>query len=495
MTRRDRRQPRVYGIGLALLAGCWYRSAPSEGGGQITAEQARDPRRPAAVDVDVPSGYRIELFAHDLTFPTGIAFGDDGTIYVVESGYSYGEVVTQPRLVELDPQRGTIRRELARGTHGPWNGVAFHDGALFVAQGGAIEQSGRLVRFELDGRMQILVDDLPTGDHHTNGPLAADGWIYFAQGTRTNSGVVGVDNHEFGWLARAPTLHDVPCRDVTLAGTNFTSRDPRPGGHGEITTGAYLPLDTPSTPGQVIRGQVPCSGAVMRVRPDGRDLELVAWGLRNPFGLARGDDGLYVTDNGYDVRGSRPVFGSAEHLWKLEPGAWYGWPDFVGGAPLTVAAFALAGGDPKGFVLAEHPGTPPAPLAYLPVHGSANGFDLERTGRFGERGHAYVALFGDLAPTVGKVMGPVGFKVVRVDLATGIYRDFARNRGDRAGPASRLGTRGLERPIAARFDPSGEHLYIVDFGVLRMTERGPAPEYPTGAVWRISREARHARDR
>lgn len=480
---------------IALLGGCLFKASPSKGGGQISEEQADKPSRPNPGAVDVPSGYRIDVVSRGLTFPTGIAFGDNGAIYVAESGYSYGEVVTQPRIVEIDPERGTVKREVARGTHGPWNGLAYHDGDLFVSQGGATEQSGRLVRIALDGTQRVLVDNLPTGDHHTNGPLVVDGWVYFGQGTRTNSGVAGVDNHQFGWLKRAPKAHDIPCRDIKLTGTNFTSANPFTKGQedDQAITGAYLPFGTPSTPGQVVKGAVPCSGAVMRVRPDGSDLELVAWGMRNPFGLAQAPDGIYVTDNGYDVRGSRPIFGSGDYLWKLESGTWYGWPDFVGGAAVTEDGFAEAGGDPKGFVIAEHPGKPPEPLAHLPVHSSANGFDVARGERFGYRGHVFVALFGDMAPDVGKVMAPVGFKVVRVDPKSGIYHDFARNRSDESGPASKLGTNGLERPVAVRFDPRGEALYVVDFGVLQMTDKGPSPERGTGTLWRITREKADAR--
>jgi hypothetical protein len=479
-------------ISAGLLGGCLFKVSPSKGGGQISEAKAEAPRRPHAGDVEVLPGYRIEVVTRDLTFPTGIAFGDGGRVYLVEAGYSYGEMVTRPRIVEIDPRRGAVTREIARGTHGPWNGIAFHDGALFVSQGGAVEQSGRLVRVGLDGRQQVLVDRLPSGDHHTNGPLAAGGWIYFGQGTMTNSAVVGTDNHDFGWLKRAPTRHDIPCRDIKLAGTNFTSANPFTAADDEIVTGAYLPFGTASTPGQVIQGAVPCSGAVMRVRPRGGDVELVAWGLRNPFGLAEGTNGIYLTENSFDVRGSRPVFGAGDFLWKLDAGAWYGWPDHAGGEPLTEDAFAEARGAPRGFLLAEHPRKPPTPLALLPVHASANGFDIARTDRFGYRGQAFVALFGDMAPTVGKVMAPVGFSVVRVDLATGIYKDFARNRGDKSGPASRLGTHGLERPVAARFDPSGQHLYIVDFGVLQVTEQGAAPVPRTGVLWRITEEGPHA---
>ena len=48
-------------------------------------------------------------------------------------------------------------------------------------------------------------------------------------------------------------------------------------------------------------------------------MELVAWGFRNPFGLAVAPDGrLFVTDNGLVVRGSRPVWGSPDVLWEIK---------------------------------------------------------------------------------------------------------------------------------------------------------------------------------
>ena len=68
-----------------------------------------------------------------------------------------------------------------------------------------------------------------------------------------------------------------------------------------------------------------------------------------------------------------------------------------------------------------------------------------------------------------------------------MVEDFAVNRGDTNGPASWLGSGGLERPVAARFDPAGTALYVVDFGVMTMTEQGPEPRKETGVLWKITR--------
>jgi hypothetical protein len=91
---------------------------------------------------------------------------------------------------------------------------------------------------------------------------------------------------------------------------------------------------------------------------------------------------------------------------------------------------------------------------------------------------------------VGKVLSPVGFRVVRVEVDTGVMHDFAVNRGEEAnGPASWLGRGGLERPVAARFSPDGKALYVVDFGVLTIRDGKIRPRQGTGVLWRIERAA------
>ena len=469
-----------------FASGCFaFRS--SRGGGET--ETGKKPSRTS--DVALLDGYKIELVAEALTFPTGITFDGQGRPAVVEAGYSYGEVFTTPRLLQLDDKGG--KKVIAQGKkNGPWNGVSFAGDAFYIAEGG-VSNGGKILRVSPQGQITTLVADLPSrGDHHSNGPIVKDGWVYFGQGTATNSGIVGPDNADFGWLPRAPEFHDVPCKDVVLAGLNYKSADAlHPESKAELQTGAYLPFGTPSTAGQVVRGQPRCNGAIFRIPIKGGEPELVAWGLRNPYGLAFDKSGqLYATENAFDDRGSRPIFGAPDVLWRIETGAWYGWPDFAAGVPVSSALYETPKvGLPKQ-VLANHPngaGGLPKPVAKLAVHSSSAGLDISHSEAFGFVGHAFIAQFGDQAPSVGKVWGPVGYKVVMVDLKTGLITDFAVNRSKDTGPGSRLKTGGLERPIAARFDNEGKALYVVDFGVVRMDEKGSHPEPETGAVWRITR--------
>lgn len=466
---------------FCILPSC-YRILPSDGGGQIS----KTPVRQINVnDILVPDGYKVELVATGLTFPTAITFDDNGTPYVIESGYSYGEIFLEPKLFRIE-KNGDISLIASGEKNGPWNGITHYNGNFYVAEGGQL-MGGRILKINNEGKIQVIVDSLPSlGDHHTNGPVIKDGYIYFGQGTATNSGVVGKDNSDFGWLKRFPDFHDVPCKDITVQVVNFTSPNPLTDNkNDEAITGPFSPFNHKIAADNVIKGTIPCNGAIMRVPVDGGETELVAWGLRNPYGLALSPDNeLYVTENSYDVRGSRPVWGTGDVLWKIEEGKWYGWPDFSAGIPIQ--EFKVPGEDDPLPVLAKHPNKPPHPVAKLGVHSSSNGMAFPKR-NFDDKKYAFIAQFGDMAPGVGKVLSPVGFKVIKVNIENGVVQDFAANKGDENGPASYLKNGGLERPVSVQFSPEGE-LYIVDFGIMTTGKKGPEPQTKTGVIWKVTKE-------
>lgn len=472
-------------ISLLLLTGC-YKMRSSMGGGQTSDIGIR---KVNPLDIALPPGYTIEVVSEGFTFPSDLVFDESGTIYVLEAGYAYGEVWEEPRLIKLEGSTKTI---IARGErNGPWTGVTYYNGYFYVSEGGEAN-GGKILRISPDGQIKTLVENLPSvGDHHTNVPVIKDGYIYFGQGTATNSAIVGEDNADFGWLMRKPKFHDIPCADITLTGENFESLNVlTKDSLDKVFTGAYSPFGESTVPGTVIKGKIPCTGAIMRIPIDGGELEVVSWGLRNPFGLALSPDGkLYTTENSYDERGSRPVWGTGDVLWEVKENVWYGWPDFSAGkAIVNDEEFKSPIGEKLKPLLKTYPNAPPKPIAILGVHSSSNGLAFSTNESFGYYGEAFIAQFGDMAPNAGKVMYPVGYKIVRVDVTNGVIRDFAVNKGKRNGPASWLEEEGLERPISVKFDAQGKSLYLVDFGIVRITDKGSKAQIKTGVVWKIVKQ-------
>jgi glucose/arabinose dehydrogenase len=448
----------------------------------------RGERRYAPEDIHLPDGYAAEVVADGLTAPVHVCFDPDGNAYVTESGHKSD---SSPRIYRVDLESG--KRELVVDLADRWTrtgsatGAAWHDGALFVSN------TDTVLRIDPgSGAVQEIVTGLPgLGDHQTNHPaVGPDGRLYWGQGCVTNMGVVGADNFGYEWLATYPEHCDVPGGDIELAGRNYAVPNVLGNPLTSVQTGAYVPFGTPTSAGQVVRGQPKASGAILSCEPDGSDLKVVAWGLRNPYGLAFAPDGtLYATEHGSDERGARFIVGDPDDLYEIREGAWYGWPDFASGIRLDDPHWG-EGGQNREPVLATFPDpSPPRPVASFETHAAANGLDFSRGDDFGFEGQAFVALFGDLAPvtTVRQVV-PAGFKVVRVDVSTGAIADFAVNRTQ--GPASKLFHGGFERPSHCAFGPDGA-LYVVDFGEIKIAPEkgGIRMKQGTGALWRIRRVA------
>lgn len=441
--------------------------------GPLVAVQGQQLRE---ADLHLPAGYRAEIVATGLSFSSAAAPADDGTVYVAEAGFSYPGVEAPPRVLRV--RRGGATEVVATGFDGPIGGLAAHQGKLYVSHRGKITSVDLAAGARTD-----LVTDLPAlGDHFTeNVTVGPDNKLYFTQGSATNSAVVGLDNYVIYWLRLHPQFHDVPCRDYTLAGRNYTSGNPlTEDATDTATTGAFLPFGTPSQPGQVVRGQVRCNGAVLRLNLDGSGLEVFADGFRNPYGLAFHPDGrLFTTENGPDDRGSRPVNGP-DNLYEVVQGGWYGWPDFFSFIPVEDPTLKPETGPVSHPVLVSPPPLARPPVARFEPHSSSNGLDFTRSAAFAPVGTAFVAQFGDLTPpTAGGAQKHAGHQVVAVT-PQGVVEPFLTSA---AGPDGRP----LLRATDATFDPAGEVLYVTHFGEFTTARGVLAPTVGTGALIRITR--------
>ena len=512
-----------------------------------------------------------------LDFPTSVTLGDDGTLYIAESGLAFGGARPGGRVrrVESDGSTVCLRDDL----RAPVNGLTFHDGCLYVSEGG---HPGRISRLAPDGEWTVLLDGLPgLGNYHTNmAQVGPDGWLYFGQGALTNSGIVGPDSLGLAWLRRLPHACDIPGYDVVLTGAGAECDDPFPtagavgdgngwgalrrdrgaksagsGGDGgvagtgiasaenaglaattgtapsglavasaangfaaaarRVSTGAFCPFGEQAEAGRRLRGQVPATAAVMRWPLDAprprrgaeaasglERLELVAWGLRNPYGLAFLPDGrLLATDQGADDRGSRPIGNVPDYLYEVRQGAWYGWPDYAGGVPVTDERFRPQRGPAPRMLLANHPELPPPerPLLSFAVNAAATKLAVVPPDAGRWPGQLLVALFGDERPFTAPPGERVGRSLARIDpdgwtlhriapMREIVAGDGRGGRGDGRGGGGGGrggGAPGWHRPIDVCCAPDGESVYLLDFGEFEMGPAGMTARAGSGALWSL----------
>jgi glucose/arabinose dehydrogenase len=211
----------------------------------------------------------------------------------------------------------------------------------------------------------------------------------------------------------------------------------------------------------------------MRCNLDGSGLEVVAWGLRNAYGLRFTPDGrLLATDQGADDRGSRPIRNCPDFLFEVRAGAWYGWPDFMGGVPVTDARFGDGGG-PR-FLLANHDDLPAPERALLKFEKNvcATKFDFAPRQAGAWEGHLLVALFGDERPLTARPGPRAGRCLVRVDPS-----DWS---------VHPVPTPPLHRPIDVMFAPEESSAYVLDFGEFEITpEKKVQARRRSGSLWKF----------
>ncbi len=368
-------------------------------------------------DIVLPEGYKVEVFARDLNFPTGLAFmrttgrGDDEdrvggfSVLVVESGTGLpgrcnnntdpvwgGKLSASnpftPDLLVLNRAGQLTRGPLFKPTSttpatntgyqpdGPALGLAFErdtHGTLFAVdsnQGvrgapGSGNNTSRIMKADLStGMLTPFIVGLPTGDHPTEMLQVKDGHVYWSQGSATNSGVTGHDNGGGG------NQHDIACQNVKLSDNLFDSGDGHMtsgfSSHGVARPGANVPAFEDATQ----RGM--CTGAILRAQINAahpeRTIQPFSWGYRNPFGLRFAprnhalQGGLFVTVNGEDERGARPTNGSPDRLElaQMNPDGspdFHGWPDRFGDLESTQSVF-----DPQGGPADDLCGAPAMPV-------------------------------------------------------------------------------------------------------------------------------------
>lgn len=483
----------------------------------------------------------MSALAVGLNFPTAVAVSGS-RVWVAEAGFLPSSV---PAVKEID-QAGNARSILTgsdvTGLVGPLTDITFFDGWLWlthrqVGTGGVLV--GAISKFQPDdpqGTFTTVITNLPSaGDHYAEEIVFdSSGRAYFAQGSATNSSVVGPDNwYVTQWLQddSLRNVHDFPPKPVVLSGTSYKTGAPfpldpdasqmtapfMPFGSGPVPAGTEVPAATPATPSE---GMIAGNGAVYSFDPAAANpaetLRLEGWGFRNPYGIGFDpveENRLFVSNNGADYRSatvngelqiveSRPVDNDWDDLFILQPGGdqFFGWPDFFhdpkSGAPIPATSSEFC---------VDEPATNPCPqfvfdddfrnsltvqpaFAEFEHHSSANKFDFATDPQFNFAGDLFVAETGSLPPGTG-AEELVGYKVVRVDRQNGQVQDFIVHRSQERNVVFQR--EGFNKPIDVKF--RGATMLIVDFGVFEPSAGLVVPN--SGKIWMVSRSSSEGRNR
>jgi glucose/arabinose dehydrogenase len=196
---------------------------------------------PQLAKLKLPDGFKVSFFAKDVNNARSLALGEKGTVFV---GNRKGKNVYA--LVDADHD-GIAEKKytVASGMNTP-NGVAFHDGALYIAEIDKIWKIDSIEsNLEHPGKPVLVNDSLPSEEHH--------GWKYIA----------------FGPDGKLYVPVGAPCNIC-----NDNEKDKR-------------------------------FASIMRLNADGSGLEVFASGIRNTVGFAWHPDTheLWFTENGRDMLG------------------------------------------------------------------------------------------------------------------------------------------------------------------------------------------------
>ena len=474
--------------------------------------------------VEYPSGTALVPLVNGLNAPTAIAIDfDSDALIVAESGmdgrepHIFGYHLRDGSYFNIYPYQRTVSfYPPGFALYGPIGGMVVHQGRVIVSHRDR-DGSGMITWLDYKGGHGTVVADLPArGDYGVTDVTISpnNGRLYFGVGTATNSGVVGNDNWDAGWLKRYSDVHDIPYdpnSTLYLLGRRFDTPNPQAGLFGsDITvTAPFQPFGV-SNQTQLFGNNPKPNGAIYSVGIDGGDLRIEAYGIHNPRGLAFNDNEygrLYMTNDGMELRGTRPVKDDPDCLLRVSSGVWYGWPDYATNCqPVSNSIFQpgpemmMKSGYPDLSFLIDHersglhaPDAKEMVAGVFPSLSGAAKFDFApASGPFKDlRGSAIVPLDGDRSPfaTSGlKLAGRVGFKVVLVDLDTKQVKDFIHNTAGIPASMQDYGTVALERPIDVKVGPDGA-IYILDFGQMENKEGEPEIHAGTGRIFKLYKSA------
>ena len=342
--------------------------------------------------MDLPTGFESKLYAHlPITQPTVVTFDSTGAMIVLSLD---GHIV---KMTDTDhdgyAETATMLFEDPGDKVNYAVGLAYHDGKTYISDAGRISI---LSDSDKDGKLdtiQPIVEGLPTWKHtfHSNNGIAfgPDNKLYVGVGATTDHG---------------------PIQDKFEA-------------------------------------------SILRMNPDGSDLEVFATGFRNPYDLAFSPKGeLFTADNSPDEPDDTLAYLPPEELDLVQQSKNYGFPYVYG--------MAGAVGEYAGPVNDFYTSSASSGLTYY----SADQFPPEYRGIFVAQFGTGAAFPKQMALRNGQMVAFVALTPDGKGEYTGKWKPFAQFRTDL----------GVYNPIDVTVGPDGA-LYVMEWNtatVYRVAYRG-----------------------
>jgi glucose/arabinose dehydrogenase len=351
---------------------------PKPGATTSASNFSRVVARPSGATLQVPSGFKAELFAEGLSGPRQLSIAPNGDIFVAETRAGRIRVLR----ATADGSKPAISEIFADGPSQPF-GIAFFpngDNPKWVY----VANTDSIIRFpytpddtKAAGERETVVASLPRGGHSTRD-------IVFSKDGKRMLVSVGSDSNAAEAMG-------------TYAGAGGMPRWIE-----KMPLGASWGYET-------------ARAGVLAFDPDGKNRTLFATGIRNCVGLAlhpsTGD--LYCSTNERDGLGDNLV---PDYVTRVKESAFYGWPWFYIGDNQD-PRHAGARADLKGKITVPDVLIQPHSASLGLTFYSGNAFPAEF------RGDGFAAEHGSWNRSKR-----TGYKVIRIRLKDGVptgeYEDF-----------------------------------------------------------------------
>ncbi len=198
-----------------------------------------------------------------------------------------------------------------------------------------IASDNRVLLYDVNKEEYLeLINDLPNNGLNCKTNIILDGeYLYISIGSNTNSGVVDEKN-----------------KNEEKASFEWKST-----GIGYDNKYAFVPFGEKVIEGQKIKEDVLSNASILRYDLNNNEFITYATGIRNVEGLAVNSLGkLTAIVGGMEDTGVRAVKDDVDYIYDIKEKAWYGWPDFSGGDPITSPRFS-DGTNKLSFVISNHP--------------------------------------------------------------------------------------------------------------------------------------------